>query len=130
MIVLSVFAFFATTKGKYGGAPLLVSLVPVFGYLFIALFLATQAALCIWLRSKVAGLILAGAFVTGLAVGQFGEARWKAKHAGRRTPAIDAVFAEQGIPTAENYDWRRESLITGVCISGLLLGFYCVRQVD
>jgi len=70
LIVLSVIVVFGTLRGKYGGGPLLHQLVPFFGVPFVVMFLAVQAGICFWFRTKTGLAWIAGAFVVGLIAGK------------------------------------------------------------
>jgi len=127
LLVLSVFVIFGTVRTKYGGGPLLHQLVPFFGWPFVVLFLAVQAGLCFWFRSRFGLVWITGALVVGLIGGSVGEAMWKDRTNPTPHPVMEQIREEHGLQTME-YDWTRHKLITGVCLSGIALGFGFVRE--
>ncbi|HEV3299830.1 MAG TPA: hypothetical protein VG055_09315 [Planctomycetaceae bacterium] len=127
LIVLSLFIFFGTLKGKYGGGPPLPQLVPLFGIPFVALFLGAQIGLCLWLRAKIGLAWIAGEFLLGLLLGCISENAWAKKSDPHPNPAVERVLKEHGL-SMRDYDWTRDKLITGVCLSGLAIGFGFVGE--
>ena len=127
LIVLSVFIVFGTLRNKYGGGPPLHQLVPYFGIPFVVLYLAVQSGLCFWFRTKMGFVWMAGALVVGLIGGSIGESIWSERTTPLQNPAMERVLKEHGIATS-HYDWTRHKLISGVCLSGIALGFGFVRE--
>jgi len=128
MIILSVVVVLGTTlRGRYGGDPLLHQLVPYFGIPFVVMFLAAQAWLCFWFRTKIGLAWITGAFVIGLIGGSIRESVWGSQTISPPNPVVERVLNDRGFPTS-NYDWTRHKLITGVCLSGAALGFGFVRE--
>jgi len=127
LIVLSVFVVFGTLRNKYGGGPPLHQLVPYFGIPFVILFVAVQASLCLWFRTKIGLLWITGAFVVGLIAGGIGESIWSKRAPAPPNPTVEQVLEEHGFPTSD-YDWTRHKLVSGVCLSGIALGFGFVRE--
>lgn len=124
MIVLSMFVLFGTLRGKYGGGPMFSQLMAVFGSLFFVLFLVGQLGLCWWSRSKSAAAWVVGMFVLGFLAGNIGEMRWSAEQ--KPPPKIQKMINEYEFAGAE-YDWTRHKLISGCCLSGIVLGFLAIR---
>lgn len=124
MIAVSLFVVFGTLRGKYGGGPLFPQLMAVFGSLFVVLFLAGQVGLCWWSRSKSAVAWLVGMFVLGFVAGHIGEERWASQP--KNPPQVQKIINEYKYAGAD-YDWTRHKLISGVGLSGLVLGFLSVR---
>ena len=126
LIVLSLFVVGGTLRNNSGGGPPLQQLVPFFGLYFVVLFLAVQTGLCFWFRTKIGMACIAGAFVVGLIGGGIGESFWSETTTPVPNPVVEQVLEEHGVQTTE-YDWTRHKLITGACLSGIVLGFGLVR---
>ncbi len=126
-IALSTFLVFCMTMGKYDGGPMFPRLIPLFGIPFAIAYMAIQANVCLWLRSKLGMVLVIVACLVGYGIGGWREARWKKKHPPQ--PAMDQVLEKHGIPSA-NYDWTRDRLITGASFGGFVLGVICIRKWD
>lgn len=106
-IVVAVFVMTATTRGKYLTRPMIPQLVPFFGAAFAILFVVAQAGVCLALGAKAGLAWIAGMLLLGYLGGAFGQ----------------AVFSFE----AQGYDWARHRIVTGACVSGLVLGIQFLR---
>ena len=89
-IALSTFLVFCMTMGKYDGGPMFPRLIPLFGIPFAIAYMAIQANVCLWLRSKLGMVLVIVACLVGYGIGGWREARWKKKHPPQ--PAMDQVL--------------------------------------
>ena len=147
LIVFTMFIMFATLRNRYGGPPPLQQLVPYFGMPFVVLYLVFQSGLCLWFRTKMGFVWMAGALVIGLIGGSIGESTWSGRTGPKVNPAVMQVLKEHGAATSEldvrlrsvsaklevmelagNYDWTRHKLVCSVCTSAIALGFGFVRE--
>jgi hypothetical protein len=126
-VAVSAFLVFCMTMGKYDGGPMFPSLIPVFGVPFAVIFLVTQGAVCLWLRSKLGIALMIVVCVVGYAIEGVREARWKRDHPPQ--PALDQVLEEHGIPSS-SYDWTRDRALTSVSFSAFVVGVICIRKWD
>jgi len=126
-VVISAFVVMTTMVGRHGSGPLLPSLMPYIGIPFAILFVVAQAALCLWMRSKVgfACILLVGFF--GYWLSGFAESKWKARQAAN--PNMNIVLKARGIPNGE-YDWTRHRILSAACFSGFAVGLLGIRRFE
>jgi len=107
-IAVAVFVMITTLRGRYRTGPLVPQLVPVFGFVFAAVFVALQAAACLGLDMKMGLAWIAGMLLLGLLLGSFGQ----------------AMHSYEGVA----YDWTRHKIVAGACVSGLVLGILILKS--
>ncbi len=109
MCVLSLGVLVTTFPGRAHHI-LVPSLLPVFGAWFGLLYLAAQAAVVAWLKSRRGALMLAVAAAVGAVLGGTGR-------------ALDLF----GMMSQHNMGYLRQSLVGGAVAGGLVLGVALAR---
>lgn len=94
-----------TMRGRHLTAPMVPQLVPVFGSIFVVLFMLAQGAGCLALDMKRGFAWMAPAFVIGFVAGYLGESVWG----------------------TDGYDWTRHRLLGGACFSAIALSVQILR---